>query len=149
MLTHVNEKNLPKMVDISHKQPQKRVAIAEGELLMNEQAFLALEKDEGKKGAISQTAVVGAIMGAKKASEIIAMCHQIQLQKVEISLSLDPKTRALKIRAEVACTEKTGAEMEALSAVSAGLLNAYDMLKALDKNMKMQEICVVKKAKIS
>ncbi|MDU7693254.1 MAG: cyclic pyranopterin monophosphate synthase MoaC [Helicobacter sp.] len=145
--THIDINNNPMMVNITDKISSKRIAIASGEIHMNESAFEALKNDRTKKGAISQSSITAAILASKQTSNLIPLCHQIPLESVAITLDYDSKNLALILQAEVTTTHKTGVEMEALTAVSIGLLSVYDMLKAIDKNMQISNIKILKKLK--
>ncbi|HEB9320614.1 TPA: cyclic pyranopterin monophosphate synthase MoaC [Campylobacter coli] len=144
-LTHLDENNRPKMVDVSQKDVSKRVATASGMISMSEEAFKAIKNNTAKKGPVLQTAVIAAIMGAKKTSEIIPMCHPLMISKVETDIVEFPKDYTFKLMVTVKCEGKTGVEMEALSGVSIGLLTIYDMIKAIDKTMKISEIVLESK----
>lgn len=139
-LTHLNENNNPKMVDVSAKQDTTRIAIASGRITMSAEAYEAVLEQRTKKGAVLQTAIIAAIMGAKKTSEIIPMCHPLMLSSVDIDITQEDSAHSFVLRASVKTAGKTGVEMEALSAVSIGLLTIYDMVKAIDKTMVISEI---------
>jgi cyclic pyranopterin phosphate synthase len=139
-LTHIDSKNNPKMVDVGQKEITNRVAVASGRIYMTKEAFLAIKHDSGKKGPVLQTAVVAAVMGAKKTSELIPMCHPVSIDGVDIDIVDDELTYSYKLSATIKCGYKTGVEMEALSAVSIGLLTIYDMIKAIDKSMVIDDI---------
>ncbi|MBZ7995366.1 cyclic pyranopterin monophosphate synthase MoaC [Campylobacter canadensis] len=143
--SHLNEKNKPIMVDVSTKQITKRLAIASGKITMNKEAYLAVINQSAKKGAVINTAIVAAIMGAKKTSDIIPMCHPLNLTKVEVDISANEKEYSFTLQASASLDGKTGVEMEALSAVSIGLLTMYDMLKAIDKTMIISDIKLLQK----
>ncbi|EKP4838984.1 cyclic pyranopterin monophosphate synthase MoaC [Campylobacter upsaliensis] len=144
-LTHLDDKNRPKMVDVSEKNSTLRIAKASGKITMSEEAFLAVKTNSAKKGPVLQTAVVAAIMGAKKTSDLIPMCHPLMLSKVETDIIELEKECAFKLIVSVKCEGKTGVEMEALTAVSVGLLTIYDMVKAIDKMMCLDEIMLLSK----
>lgn len=141
-LTHVNENNNPKMVNVANKDITERLAIASGQIKMSKEAFDLAISGSGKKGPVEQTAVISAILGAKKTSEIIAMAHPILINGVDIAVLPLPELPGFRLEAKVATSGKTGVEMEALTAVSVGLLNLYDMLKAADKSMIISNICL-------
>lgn len=143
--SHLNEKNKPIIVDVSPKQITKRLAIASGKITMNKEAYLAVINQSAKKGAVINTAIVAAIMGAKKTSDIIPMCHPLNLTKVEVDISANEKEYSFTLQASASLDGKTGVEMEALSAVSIGLLTMYDMLKAIDKTMIISDIKLLQK----
>lgn len=138
--THLNENDNPKMVDVSAKQDTTRIAVASGRITMSAEAYGAVLEQRTKKGAVLQTAIVAAIMGAKKTSEIIPMCHLLMLSSVDIDITQEDSARSFVLQASVKTAGKTGVEMEALSAVSIGLLTIYDMVKAIDKTMVISEI---------
>jgi len=137
-LTHINEKHNPKMVDVGDKEITKRIAIASGEIHMKEKTKKAILEEKTKKGAVLQTAIVAAIMGSKKTSELIPMCHNILIDGVDIDI--EEIEKGFKITATAKTTSKTGIEMEALTAVSVGLLTIYDMAKAIDREMVLTDI---------
>ena len=139
-LTHLNENNNPKMVDVSAKQDTTRIAVASGRITMSVEAYEAVLEQRTKKGAVLQTAIIAAIMGAKKTSEIIPMCHPLMLSSVDIDITQEDSAHSSVLCASVKTAGKTGVEMEALSAVSIGLLTIYDMVKAIDKTMVISEI---------
>lgn len=144
-LSHLDEKNHPKMVDVSDKNITLRIATASGMIYMSQEAFDVIKNNTAKKGPVLQTAIVAAIMGAKKTSEIIPMCHPLMLSKVETDIVEFVKECAFKFIVTVKCEGKTGVEMEALSGVSIGLLTIYDMIKAVDKSMRITDIVLESK----
>lgn len=145
MLTHLDEKDRPKMVDVSPKDPTKRVATASGIIKMGKEAFKAIKENTGKKGPVIQTAVVAAIMGAKKTSELIPMCHPLAILGVDCDIEELSEICAFKLYVSVKIEGKTGVEMEALTGVSVGLLTIYDMVKAIDKSMEISNIVLESK----
>ncbi|EOV4085816.1 cyclic pyranopterin monophosphate synthase MoaC [Campylobacter upsaliensis] len=144
-LTHLDDKNRPKMVDVSEKNDTLRIAKASGKITMSKEAFEAVKTNSAKKGPVLQTAIIAAIMGAKKTSDLIPMCHPLMLSKVETDIIELEKECAFKLIVSVKCEGKTGVEMEALTAVSVGLLTIYDMVKAIDKMMCLDEIMLLSK----
>ena len=146
MLTHIDEKNRPKMVDVSPKEPTKRVAKASGVIKMSKEAFEAVKQNTGKKSPVLQTAVVAAIMGAKKTSELIPMCHPLAILGVDCDIEELAEICAFKLYVSVKIEGKTGVEMEALTGVSVGLLTIYDMIKAIDKSMQITDIVLESKS---
>lgn len=144
-LTHLDDKNRPKMVDVSEKNDTLRIAKASGKITMSKEAFEAVKTKSAKKGPVLQTAIIAAIMGAKKTSDLIPMCHPLMLSKVETDIIELEKECAFKLIVSVKCEGKTGVEMEALTAVSVGLLTIYDMVKAIDKMMCLDEIMLLSK----
>lgn len=143
--THFNESGKAKMVEVGEKQDTKRVAIARGTIKMNIKTLKMITQGEMKKGDVLSVAQVAGIMGAKKTSEIIPMCHNIFITGADIKFEVDEENNAIHIETEVKTTGKTGIEMEALSAVSITALTIYDMCKAVDKDMVIENIRLVKK----
>lgn len=146
MLTHLNEQNLPRMVDVGDKNITRRIAVASGEIKMSEEAYEAIKSNTGKKGPVLQTAVIAAVMGAKKTSDLIPMCHPLPITSVNIDVEDLPSLPGFKIIATVITDGKTGVEMEALTSVSVGLLTIYDMIKAIDKSMQISNIALESKS---
>ena len=144
MLTHLDENNQPKMVDVSLKNETLRIAKASGIIRMSEEAFRAIKENTAKKGPVLQTAVIAAIMGTKKTSELIPMCHPLLISSVKVDIK--ELKNAFKLFVTVKITGKTGVEMEALTGVSVGLLTIYDMVKAIDKAMVIDEIMLLSKS---
>ncbi len=137
-LTHLDEKDKPKMVDTSEKKVTKRVAVASGVITMSNEAFVCVKEKNTKKGSVLHTAVIAAIMGAKKTSELIPMCHPLLINSINVDIK-DLKN-GFKLIVEVGLNGQTGVEMEALTGVSIGLLTIYDMVKAIDKTMVISDI---------
>ena len=142
-LTHFNESGRSKMVDVSEKADTKRVAIAKGSIIMKPETIKLIQDGKMKKGDVLAVAQVGGIMGAKKTSDIIPMCHNIFLTGCDIEFEI--KDNEIIIEATSKTFGKTGVEMEALSAVSICALTIYDMCKAVDKEMRITDIRLVKK----
>ncbi|BCX78715.1 cyclic pyranopterin monophosphate synthase MoaC [Campylobacter sp. 19-13652] len=140
MLTHIDKNNQPKMVDVSDKNITLRIARASGEIAMSKEAFDIVESGAGKKGPVLQTAVIAAIMAAKKTPELIPMCHPLLLSGVDCEIMPLENKIGYKLSVSVKIEGKTGVEMEALTAVSVGLLAIYDMVKAVDKSMQISNI---------
>lgn len=139
-LTHLDEKDRPKMVDVSQKEPTTRVAIASGEIQMSQEAYDAIISNTTKKGPVLQTAVVASIMGVKKTSELIPMCHPLLLSGINCDIEELPKLPGFKLYVTAKLNGQTGVEMEALTGVSIGLLTIYDMVKAIDKSMVISKV---------
>ncbi len=139
-LTHLDENNLPKMVDVSEKNETVRIAIASGTIKMSREAYKAVIEGTAKKGPVLQTAVIAAVMGAKKTSDLIPMCHPLALSSVKCDIEEIDSLPGFKMSVRVKMEGKTGVEMEALTAVSTGLLTIYDMVKAIDKGMEISDI---------
>ncbi len=134
-LTHLDERDRPKMVDVSDKTATTRVAIASGLITMSQDAFDAVVNQTAKKGPVLQTAVIAAIMGTKKTSDLIPMCHPLNLSGVNCDIDELTDLPGFRLTVTAKLTGQTGVEMEALTGTSIGLLTIYDMLKAIDKGM--------------
>ena len=139
-LTHLDENSRPKMVDVSNKDNTTRVAIASGIIKMSEQAFLNVTNNQNKKGPVIQTAVISAIMGAKKTPDLIPMCHPLLLTGINCDVEQLDDLPGFKLTVTTKLNGQTGVEMEALTGVSVGLLTIYDMVKAIDKGMVISNI---------
>ncbi len=139
-LTHLDKNQRPKMVDVSDKDDTKRIAVASGMITMSKEAYDAVVSNTGKKGPVLQTAVVAAIMGTKKTSDLIPMCHPLLLTSINCDIDEMPETYSFKLTVTAGLKGKTGVEMEALTGVSVGLLTIYDMVKAIDKSMVISSI---------
>ncbi len=134
-LTHLDERDRPKMVDVSDKTATTRVAVASGLITMSQDAYDAVVNQTAKKGPVLQTAVIAAIMGTKKTSDLIPMCHPLNLSGVNCDIDELPQLPGFRLTVTAKLTGQTGVEMEALTGTSIGLLTIYDMLKAIDKGM--------------
>ena len=145
MITHLSKKNKPQIIDISKKEITKRTATAQGSIIFSKKTFKKLEKMQTKKGEITNVAILAGIMGAKKTSELIPLCHNIDITNVDIKITTNKKLLNLVINASVKSTSKTGVEMEALTAVSISCLTIYDMCKNLDKNIIIDKIKLISK----
>ena len=139
-LTHLDEKDRPKMVDVSEKNATTREARASGIIRMSRDAFDAIVSEKTKKGPVIQTAVIAAIMGTKKTSELIPMCHPLNLSGIHCDVDELPDLPGFKLYVTAKLTGQTGVEMEALTGVSIGLLTIYDMVKAIDKSMVISNV---------
>ncbi|MDD3817812.1 MAG: cyclic pyranopterin monophosphate synthase MoaC [Thiovulaceae bacterium] len=139
-LTHLDEKDRPKMVDVSEKNATTRVAVASGIIEMSANAYDAIVTEKTKKGPVLQTAVIAAIMGTKKTSELIPMCHPLNLSGINCDVEELPELPGFKLTLTAKLTGQTGVEMEALTGVSIGLLTIYDMVKAIDKGMVIRNV---------
>ncbi len=139
-LTHLDEQNKPKMVDVSAKEDTVRTATASGLIEVTPEAYDAVVQNTAKKGPVLQTAVIAAIQGAKRTPELIPMCHPLMLSSVKTDIEELPELPGFRLTVTAKLTGKTGVEMEALTGVSVGLLTIYDMLKAIDKGMVIRDI---------
>ncbi len=145
-LTHLDEKDRPKMVDVSDKQQTTRVAVASGIIEMSQDAYDAIVTQKTKKGPVLQTAVIAAIMGTKKTSELIPMCHPLNLSGINCDIEELPELPGFKLIVTAKLTGQTGVEMEALTGTSIGLLTIYDMVKAIDKSMIIRNVQLEQKS---
>ena len=143
--THFNDKGMARMVNVGEKDITSRKAVATGKVLVNKETFGLIKSGGLTKGNVLSVAQIAGIMGAKKTPDVVAMCHPVMINGVDVDLSLDEEQCAVIIRAEVSCSGRTGVEMEALTAVSTAALNVYDMCKAVQKDMVITEICLQEK----
>ena len=139
-LTHLDENQRPKMVDVSEKNSTTRIAVASGIIQMSQDAYDAIVSEKTKKGPVLQTAVIAAIMGTKQTSNLIPMCHPLNLSGINCDVEELPDLPGFKLTVTAKLTGQTGVEMEALTGVSIGLLTIYDMVKAIDKGMIIQNV---------
>jgi len=139
-LTHLDENQRPKMVDVSDKNNTTRVAVASGIIEMSRDAYDAIVSEKTKKGPVLQTAVIAAIMGTKKTSDLIPMCHPLNLSGINCDVEELPELPGFQLTVTAKLTGQTGVEMEALTGVSIGLLTIYDMVKAIDKAMIIRNV---------
>jgi cyclic pyranopterin phosphate synthase len=144
-LSHVDESGRARMVDVSAKAETQRIAIAKGEIVMQKSTLDLILAGEIKKGDVLTLAQVAGIMAAKRTSDLIPLCHPLQLSKVDVDCIPDETLPGVRITATVKTTGKTGVEMEALTAVSLAALTIYDMTKAAEKTMRIQNIRLVEK----
>ena len=144
-LTHIDEKGKAVMVDITGKDVTKRTARASGLIHMNSEAMHAVSEGSIAKGDVLAAARIAGIMAAKRTSDIIPLCHPLQLTKVQIEFEQDVRDNCIRCECSVKLEGKTGAEMEALTGVSAALLTIYDMCKAVDKSMVISDIRLLEK----
>ena len=144
--THFNESGRARMVDVSAKDETARQAVAFGRVLVNTETFALIRSGGMKKGDVLTTAQIGGIMGAKRTSEIIPMCHNVPLSGVDIDFRMNEDDLAVEITATAKCTGQTGVEMEALTAVSVAALTVYDMCKAVQRDIVIDRICLLRKS---
>jgi cyclic pyranopterin monophosphate synthase len=145
-LSHLDEQGRAKMVDVSDKDTTSRTAVARGTIHMRAETLALILDDKIEKGDVFSVARVAGIMAAKKTSELIPMCHPLNITSVEIDLTPAENPARVEIEASVRVSGKTGVEMEAMTAVSAAGLTIYDMCKAVDREMSIGEIRLVKKS---
>ncbi len=144
--THFNENGRARMVDVSEKAETMRTAVAFGRVLVNAETFALIRSGGLKKGDVLTTAQIGGIMGAKRTSEIIPMCHNVPLSGVDIDFQMNENDLAVEITATAKCSGQTGVEMEALTAVSVAALTVYDMCKAVQRDIVIDRICLLRKS---
>ncbi|MCC8080211.1 MAG: cyclic pyranopterin monophosphate synthase MoaC [Oscillospiraceae bacterium] len=143
--SHFNESGRARMVDVGGKAVTERTAIASGRVLVNAETFRLIKTGGMKKGDVLGTAQIGGIMGGKRTSDIIPMCHPIFITGIDIDFNLNEEDLAVEITATAKCSGVTGVEMEALTAVSVAALTVYDMCKAVQKDMVISDIKLLKK----
>lgn len=144
--THFDDRGNARMVNVGDKSETKRTAVAAGRVLMNQKTFSLVRSGGVKKGDVLTVAQIAGIMGAKRTPELIPMCHPVQLTGVELELSLNEEMLSVDILATTSCTGATGVEMEALTAVSAAALTVYDMCKAVQRDMVIDDIRLLRKS---
>jgi len=144
--SHLNETNMPKMVNVGNKNISKRKALARGEMFLGKDIIgLLIEGDlQTKKGPVFQTAIVAGIQAVKKTSELIPMCHPLFVNGIDLNIEIKDEENIV-IQCSVELDGKTGVEMEALTGVSIAALTVYDMCKAVSQNMKIKEIELIEK----
>ena len=145
-LTHISASGEARMVDISAKDDSARVAIAEGRVAMAAATLQMILAGHAKKGDVLGAARIAGIMAAKRAHELIPLCHPLLLTKVSLDIEADAALPGLKVRAEVKTCGQTGVEMEALTAVSVACLTIYDMAKAVDRAMRIEGVRLLSKS---
>lgn len=144
-LSHVDEAGHAKMVDVSGKDDSVRIAIAQGEVVMKSKTLELICAGLIKKGDVFTVAQVAGIMAAKRTSDLIPMCHPLPILDIKVELIPDESLPGVQIKSEVKTIAKTGVEMEALTAVAVAGLTVYDMVKAVEKTMRIQNIRLIKK----
>ncbi len=145
-LTHLDEQGQARMVDVGEKPATHRAATAQGRITMQKETLDLIAAGGHKKGDVLAVARVAGIMAAKKAPELIPLCHPLQLTKVEVNLKLDHEALAVHCTAAAETHGPTGVEIEALTAVQIALLTVYDMCKAVDRGMVISDVCLISKA---
>ncbi|HWQ83949.1 MAG TPA: cyclic pyranopterin monophosphate synthase MoaC [Anaerolineales bacterium] len=144
-LTHLDDQGRAHMVDVGAKPDTQRTAIAGGEIKMLLETFQLIQAGAMKKGDVLTTAQLAGVLAAKKTADLIPLCHPLSLTYIDVRLQLDETLPGVRITAEVRTTGKTGVEMEALTAVSVAALTVYDMAKAVEKTMQIQNIRLLEK----
>ena len=145
-LSHTNEQGKARMVDVSHKNDQLRIAKASGEIKLEAKTIELIRNNEIKKGDVLTIAEFAGIQGGKQTSNLIPLCHPLQITKIDVKAQITEN--GVRVESEARCIGKTGIEMEALTAVNIALLTIYDMCKAVDKGMEIGPIRLMEKTKI-
>ena len=144
-LTHLDEHGRASMVDVGHKPDTERIAVARGEVYMKKETFNLVRDGQIKKGDVLTVAQIAGITASKRTSDLIPLCHPLPLSKIDVDLALDESLPGVVITATAKVNGKTGVEMEALTAVSVAALTVYDMAKAAEKTMRIQNIRLIEK----
>ncbi len=144
-LTHFNQQGEAHMVDVGGKPVSHRVAVADGRICMQEDTLKLIQSGGHKKGDVLGIARIAGIMGAKKTSELVPLCHPLSLTSVELEFTIEDVPGAVYCKATAETRGQTGVEMEALTAVQVALLTIYDMCKAVDKGMVIQDVALLSK----
>ncbi len=145
-LTHIDRAGRPRMVDVSAKADTAREAVAKGSVYMAQETLALVVSGRAAKGDVLTTAQLAGVMAAKRTHELIPLCHPLPLTGIDVSLEPDEARAAVDITATVRTTAKTGVEMEALTAVSVAALTVYDMLKAVQRDIRISDIRLVRKS---
>ncbi len=144
--THLDKEGRVRMVDVGDKEETERKAVAAGAVKMDKETLEKITNNSMKKGNVLETARIAGIMGAKKTSELIPMCHPLNITHVSVDFSIDQKKSTINIEAKASLKGRTGIEMEALTAVSVAALTIYDMCKSYDRTMQIMDICLKSKS---
>lgn len=144
-LSHIDESGRARMVDVGDKPDTSRIAIAKGEVVMRSETLKLIQRGAMKKGDVLSVAQIAGVMAAKKTADLIPLCHPLPLTQVKVDMDLDAELPGVRITATARTVGKTGVEMEALTAVSVAALTVYDMAKAVEKTMRIQNIRLVEK----
>ena len=144
--THLDDQGRVRMVDVTDKKPSVRVAVAGGRVMMKPETLNMIGDQKVKKGNVLETARIAGIMAAKRTSELIPMCHPLNLTHIQVDFELDETISCIGIEASVRTIDQTGVEMEALTAVSAAALTIYDMCKSYDREMTITDIQLLEKS---
>lgn len=144
--THFNEQGRAKMVDVGEKPPTRRCAAAAARVLLNRETFDLIRSGGVKKGDVLTVAQIAGVMGAKRTPDLIPMCHPILIDGIDLDLRLDEERCSVEITSSVSCDGRTGVEMEALTAASVAALTVYDMCKAVQRDMIIDDIRLLSKS---
>lgn len=143
--THIDENGNVRMVDVTGKKPTERSAVASGVVSMKQDTLIMIMNQKVKKGNVLETARIAGIMAAKKTSDLIPMCHPLNLTHVAVDFYPDETSNTVRIESSVRIFSRTGVEMEALTAVAIAALTIYDMCKSYDREMTISDICLIEK----
>ena len=144
--THIDKDGAVRMVDVTAKAPTLRIAVAQGVIYMRPQTLAMIQEKSVKKGNVLETARIAGVMGAKRTSSLIPMCHPLNITHISIDFFPDTNTHSITIRARVRLVGQTGVEMEALTAVATASLTIYDMCKSYDREMVISDIALLEKS---
>jgi cyclic pyranopterin phosphate synthase len=144
-LTHIDSRGEARMVDVSTKPATERIAVAEGRVVMSKATLALIESGNARKGDVLGTARIAGIMAAKRTAELIPLCHPLPLSKVTLEITPDASLPGCVVRAETKVTGPTGVEMEALTAVAVACLTIYDMIKAVERGVRIEGIQLIEK----
>jgi cyclic pyranopterin phosphate synthase len=144
-LSHLSRRGEARMVDVSGKAATERVAVAEGRVIMQAKTLAIVRKGNAKKGDVLGAARIAGIQAAKRTHELIPLCHPLPLAQIEVELTPDARLPGITARARVKVAGQTGVEMEALTAVSVACLTIYDMVKAVERGMRIEGIRLIEK----
>lgn len=145
-LSHLDETGRARMVDVSNKGDTERIAVAQGEVVMRPETLDIIHAGMIKKGDVLAVAQIAGIMAAKRTSELIPLCHPLPILEIKVDLAIDKSLPGVQITSSVKTIAKTGVEMEALTATAVAALTVYDMVKAVEKTMRIQNIRLVRKS---
>ena len=144
-LTHIDDQGRVRMVDVTAKAATERMARAQAVVSMAEETFALITDQKIKKGNVLETARIAGVMAAKKTSDLIPMCHPLNLTHAQVDFYPDPGTYTIRVEALARLVDQTGVEMEALTAAAVAALTIYDMCKAHDRGMTVSDICLLEK----
>ena len=143
--SHVDSEGRASMVDVSSKKPQRRIARARGVIALAQKTIALIKDNEIKKGDVLTVAEIAGVQAAKRTPDLIPLCHPLQLSNIQVQATLNDN--GVTIESRVICVDRTGVEMEALTAVSIALLTVYDMCKAVDRDMAISDVVLLEKRK--
>jgi cyclic pyranopterin phosphate synthase len=143
--THIDDEGRVRMVDVGDKPPSDRTALAQANVSMAADTFRRIVENRSRKGNVLETARIAGIMAAKRTHELIPMCHPIHIRHAQVDFHPDPDGRSIRVEASVRAFDRTGVEMEALTAAAAAALTIYDMCKSHDREMVVSDLCLLRK----